>query len=79
MSASIEFFAKIQAKAQEGMDGEVKMLVRMETDAARTVYLEQVAETRGRTSSQELRRRVWAYMQANGIKPNDSEQAGLFA
>ena len=64
-AGSIAWYAALQAKAREGMNGEVKLLARMETNAERSAYLEEVVKARGKPSAMELRTKVWAYMQAN--------------
>lgn len=76
----IEYFAEVQRRNSEAASaqGEVRMVARLETDAARTVYLDGVAEERGKDVAIELRRRVWEYMKWHGLAP-EPQQEGLFA
>lgn len=79
-NVTIEWFAEIQARnsAAASVEGEVRMVARMETNAQRTVYLEGVREERGREVAHQLRRRVFEYMQANGIRHDEPQQEALF-
>lgn len=77
---AIDYFAEIQRRNSEAasVQGEVRMVARMETNAQRTVYLERVIESRGMESAAALRRQVFAYMQANGIRHDEPQQEALF-
>jgi hypothetical protein len=78
-NVAISYFAGLQEKAKAGMEGEIRMVARMDTDAQRTVYLEGVAEHRGRRAAAELRRKVWAWMKAEEVFRVEHEQQELFA
>lgn len=76
----VDYFAERQRRASEeaSVGGEVRMVANLGTNAARTVYLESVAEQRGKRAALDLRRMVWGYMQANGIRFDEPEQVDLF-
>jgi hypothetical protein len=51
------------------------MLAGLETDAKRTVYLEEVWNERGEETARALRAAVWERMRAHGAAPAPQQEA----